>query len=51
MSRKHKETVQKQFSKTVDAFSKYAVRDSREILQEKVAFAKPQASDLALDVA
>jgi ubiquinone/menaquinone biosynthesis C-methylase UbiE len=51
MSKKHKETVQKQFTKTADAFSKFAVRDSAEVLAEKVEFAKPQPHELVLDVA
>lgn len=51
MSKKHKDAVRKQFTKTVEAFSKYAVRDTPEVLAEKVEFAKPQATDLALDVA
>jgi ubiquinone/menaquinone biosynthesis C-methylase UbiE len=51
MSKKHKETVQKQFAKTVEAFSKTAARDTPEILAEKVAFAKPQPADVTLDVA
>jgi ubiquinone/menaquinone biosynthesis C-methylase UbiE len=51
MSKKHKETVQKQFTKTADAFSKFAVRDSPEVLAEKVEFAKPQPHELVLDVA
>jgi ubiquinone/menaquinone biosynthesis C-methylase UbiE len=51
MSKKHKETVQKQFTKTADAFSKFAVRDSVEVLAEKVEFAKAQAHELVLDVA
>ncbi len=51
MSRKHKETIQKQFTKTAQAFSTYAVRDTPEILAEKVEFVKPQASDFVLDVA
>jgi len=51
MSKKHKETVQKQFTKTADAFAKFAVRDSLEVLAEKVEFAKPQAHELVLDVA
>ena len=51
MSKKHKETVQKQFTKTADAFAKFAVRDSLEVLSEKVEFAKPQAQELVLDVA
>jgi ubiquinone/menaquinone biosynthesis C-methylase UbiE len=51
MSKKQKETVQHQFTKTAEAFSKYAVRDTPEILAEKVEFAKPQPTDLALDVA
>ncbi len=51
MAKKHKDTVRKQFAKTVEAFSKLAVRDSPEILVEQAEFAKPQASDSALDVA
>ena len=51
MSKKHTETVQKQFAKTVEAFSKTATRDTPEILAEKVAFAKPESADLSLDVA
>ena len=51
MSKKHKEAVQKQFAKTVEAFSKTAVRDTPEVVAEKVEFARPQPSDLALDVA
>jgi len=51
MSKKHREAVQKQFAKTVEAFAKLAVRDTREVLAEKVEFAKPQPTDLALDVA
>lgn len=51
MSKKHKEAVQKQFAKTVEAFSKYAVRDAPEIVAEKVEFVKPQPGDSALDVA
>lgn len=51
MSKKHKVAVQKQFAKTVEAFSKYAVRDTPEVLAEKVEFSKPQPTDMALDVA
>jgi ubiquinone/menaquinone biosynthesis C-methylase UbiE len=51
MSKKHKAAVQKQFTKTAEAFTTFAVRDSPEVLQEKVDFAKPQATDVALDVA
>jgi len=51
MSKKHREAIQKQFAKTVEAFSKYAVRDTPEILAEKVESAKPQPTDLVLDVA
>jgi ubiquinone/menaquinone biosynthesis C-methylase UbiE len=51
MSKKHKATVQKQFTRTADAFSKFAVRDTPEVLAEKVEFAKPQPTDLVLDVA
>jgi len=51
MSKKQKETVQHQFTKTAEAFSEYAVRDTPETLAEKVEFVKPQPTDLALDVA
>jgi ubiquinone/menaquinone biosynthesis C-methylase UbiE len=51
MSKKHKETVQKQFTKTADAFAKFAVLDTPEVLAEKVEFAKPQPQELVLDVA
>src|SRR5271169_6544252 len=51
MSKKHKETVQKQFTKTAEAFSTFAMRDTPEVLKEKVDFAKPQSTDIALDVA
>jgi ubiquinone/menaquinone biosynthesis C-methylase UbiE len=51
MSKKHKEVIQKQFTKTAEAFSTFAVRDTPEILKEKVDFAKPQSTDAALDVA
>jgi len=51
MSKKHKEAVQKQFAKTVEAFAKTAVRDTPEIQAEKLAFAKPQPTDMVLDVA
>ena len=51
MSRKHREAVRKQFARTVEAFSKYAVRDTPEVLAEKVEFAKAQPTDVVLDVA
>lgn len=51
VSKRHKDTVRKQFAETVEAFSKFAVRDTTEILAEQVEFAKPQAADVALDVA
>jgi ubiquinone/menaquinone biosynthesis C-methylase UbiE len=51
MSKKHKETIQKQFTKTAEAFSTFAMRDTPEVLQEKVDFAKPQATEHALDIA
>ncbi len=50
MSKKQKEAVQKQFTKTVSEFARYALRDTPEILAEHVAFGKPLASDLVLDV-
>jgi ubiquinone/menaquinone biosynthesis C-methylase UbiE len=51
MSKKHKETVQRQFTKTAEAFSVFAQRDTPEILAEHAALVKPQPADLALDVA
>lgn len=51
MSKRHREAVQKQFTKTAEAFAKYAVRDTPEVVAEKVEFAKPQPTDLVLDVA
>ena len=51
MSKKQRETVQKQFTKTAEAFAEFAVRDTPEVLAEKVEFAKPQPTDSALDVA
>jgi len=51
MSKKHKEAVQRQFTKTMEAFSKTLVRDTLEIMAEKVEFAKPKPGELTLDVA
>ncbi|MGH9405974.1 MAG: class I SAM-dependent methyltransferase [Terriglobia bacterium] len=51
MPSKHKTLVQKQFTKTCDAFSQFAVRDSADVVAERVVFANPQADDIALDVA
>jgi ubiquinone/menaquinone biosynthesis C-methylase UbiE len=51
MSKRHKETIQKQFTKTAEAFSTFAVRDTPEMLAERVEFAKLQATDFVLDVA
>lgn len=51
MSKKHQEAVQKQFTKTAEAFSTLAVRDTPEVVAEKVDFIKPQPADLTLDVA
>ncbi len=51
MSKKHKEAVQKQFAKTAEAFSTFAMRDTPEVLKEKVDFAKPQSTDVVLDIA
>jgi ubiquinone/menaquinone biosynthesis C-methylase UbiE len=51
MSKKHKETVRKYFTQTAAAFSKFAVRDTADVLAEKVEFVKPQATDVVLDVA
>jgi ubiquinone/menaquinone biosynthesis C-methylase UbiE len=51
MSKKHQATVQKQFTNTAEAFSKFAVRDSPEVIADKVRFLKPQPEMLFLDVA
>ena len=51
MSKRHKEAIQKQFTRTAEAFSTLAVRDTPEVIAEKVEFIKPQPTDLALDVA
>ncbi|MEJ2007595.1 MAG: methyltransferase domain-containing protein, partial [Acidobacteriota bacterium] len=51
MSKKHQATVQKQFTKTAEAFSKFAVRDAPEIVAGKVESLKLQAESLVLDVA
>ncbi|MGA2985285.1 MAG: class I SAM-dependent methyltransferase [Terriglobia bacterium] len=51
MSKKHKEAIQKQFTKTAEAFSTFAMRDTPEVLKEKVDFAKPQSTDVVLDIA
>jgi ubiquinone/menaquinone biosynthesis C-methylase UbiE len=51
MSKKHQSTVQKQFTHTAEAFSKFAVRDTPEVIDEKVLFLKPQPEMLFLDVA
>lgn len=51
MSKKHKEAIQKQFTKTAEAFSTFAMRDTPDVLKEKVDFAKPQPTDAVLDVA
>jgi len=51
MTKKHKEAIQKQFTKTAEAFSTFAMRDTPEVLKEKVEFAKPQSTDVALDIA
>lgn len=51
MSKRHDEILQRQFTKTADAFSKYVVRDTPEVLAEKIAFARLQPTDALLDVA
>lgn len=51
MSKKHRAAVQKQFTKTRDAFAEFAVRDSADIVAERVEFAKLEPESLTLDVA
>ena len=45
------QTVQEQFTRTAEAFAKFAVRDTPEMLAERVAFAELAPSDLVLDAA
>lgn len=51
MSARHQETVQKQFTKTVEEFAQIAPRDTTSDLEEKLQFARPLPGELALDVA
>lgn len=51
MPNKHRAVVQKQFTKTLDAFTRTAVRDSAETVAERVAYTTPQPGDRVLDVA
>jgi ubiquinone/menaquinone biosynthesis C-methylase UbiE len=51
VSKKHSGLVQKQFTETVEAFSKFAPRDTAEMLAARVDFIKPQAHEHSLDVA
>ncbi len=51
MSKKHNELVQKQFTKTREAFSVYVVRDTPEVLEEKIRFMRPERGERTLDVA
>ena len=51
MSKKHKDAIQKQFTRTAEAFSLFAQRDTPETLAEHAAFGKPQSHEVALDVA
>ncbi len=51
MSQKHIAVVQRQFTRTLDAYSKYAVRDTAEVQQERADFARPESADVVLDVA
>ena len=44
-------TVQVQFTRTAEAFARYATRDTPEMLAERVAFAELMPGDLVLDVA
>ncbi|MGH9326376.1 MAG: class I SAM-dependent methyltransferase [Terriglobia bacterium] len=51
MSKKHRSLTQKQFTKTVDEFSRDAVRDTPEVAEARAVFARPQPGEDALDVA
>lgn len=51
MSKKHRAVTQKQFTKTLDAFTEFAVRDTREDVEARIALVRPQPGEMALDVA
>lgn len=51
MSKKHSDIIQKQFTKTMEAFSEFAPRDTAEMLAVRVDLVKPQPHELSLDVA
>jgi len=51
MSNGHHQAVQEQFTRTAEAFAKFATRDTPEMLAERVEFAGLRPGDTVLDVA
>lgn len=51
MSNAHHQAVQEQFTRTAEAFAKFATRDTPEMLAERVEFAGLRPDDTVLDVA
>lgn len=51
MSNGHHQAVQEQFTRTAEAFAKFATRDTPEMLAERVEFAGLRPDNLVLDVA
>lgn len=51
MSSGHHQAVQEQFTRTAEAFAKFATRDTPEMLAERVEFAGLRPDDTVLDVA
>jgi ubiquinone/menaquinone biosynthesis C-methylase UbiE len=51
MSNGHHQAVQQQFTRTAEAFAKFATRDTPEMLAERIELAGLRSDDLLLDVA
>ncbi|HUI43455.1 MAG TPA: methyltransferase domain-containing protein [Terriglobia bacterium] len=51
MATSQHQTVQEQFTRTAEAFAKFATRDTPDVLAERVAFAELSPGDALLDVA
>jgi len=51
MSSGHHQAVQEQFTRTAEAFAKFATRDTPEVLAERVEFAELRLHEFLLDVA
>ena len=51
MGSAHRQAVEDQFTRTAEAFAKFATRDTLEVLAERLAFAELTPRELLLDVA